>query len=241
MKKNMLLIHGWDFELYSNMTISNDAWSDYKELIKMLEKKYNLYKINFPGFCKQDEPNDKEWNVNDFSNYVNKYINDNNIKVDVVLGYSFGGAVAIRWKVLTKSSAKLLLVAPAIIRDANNSKKFINTPKVFDKIRKILRDLYVIHIIKNNEMKYGTSFLKKSYQLIVREDMRSDLNKIDSNDVCIIYGLKDKAVAPQVLYDSVDREYKKSIYMIENAYHDDIITEYIDEIEEIIDCKVNAN
>ncbi len=241
MKKNLLLIHGWDYELYSNVTDSNDAWADYRRLTNMLEKKYNLYKVNLPGFCQQKEPDDKEWTVNEFANYINEYLKNNLIKVDVVLGYSFGGAVAIKWKALTKNPAKLLLVAPAIIRDANNSKKFISTPKIFDKIRKILRDLYVIHIIKNNEMKYGTSFLRKSYQLIVREDMRPDLNKIDPNDVCIIYGVEDNAVAPQVLYDSVKKQYKKSIYMIDNANHDNIITEFVEKIEKIINCKVNAN
>lgn len=235
MKKNMLLIHGWDYELYSKMTNYTDAWDEYTELVSNLEKKYNLYKINFPGFCKQEEPKEKEWDVEKFAKYIEDFIEKNKIKVDIVLGYSFGGPVALKWKDITKSAAKLFLVAPAIIRNADNSKKFTKTPKLLDGIRKTLRNLYVIHIVKNSEMKYGTSFLRNSYQLIVREDMRKELLNINCKDVCIVYGTKDTAVAPKETFDSLPDEYKKSIHMIDDADHDNIIFDYVPQLMKILD------
>ena len=240
MKKNMLLIHGWDYELYNNMTDSNDAWNNYHNLIKRLGENYNLYKVNLPGFCKENEPSDKEWNVSDFANYIDKYIKKNNINPDIVLGYSFGGAVAIKWKVLTNNKAKLFLIAPAIIRNNSNSKKFINTPKFLDKIRTYLRDLYVIYIIKNNEMKYGSKFLRNTYQKIVREDLINDVYKIDPKDISIIIGNKDLAVAPQELLNNINQEYKDSIKIINDANHDNIIEEdkYIDNINNTLIKKI---
>ena len=146
-KKNLLLLHGWDYDLYSLRSTSNDPWNNYKKLIKLLENRFNIYKLNFPGFCNQEEPTDKEWNLENYSRYVDKYIKDNNLNIDYILGYSFGGAVATKWKTITKSDVKLILVAPAIIRDSNKSRKFIKTPKFMNNIRKLIRDFYLIYIL----------------------------------------------------------------------------------------------
>ena len=234
MKKNILLIHGWDYLLYSKMTKSIDAWENYNELIKILEKKYNVYKINLPGFCSEKEPNEKYWNIEDFSEYINNYLDKNNIKIDLVLGYSFGGAVALDYKYKYNSKSKLFLVAPAIIRNYDNSKKFVKTPKIFEPIRNKLRDLYVIYVIKNNEMKYGTKFLRNTYQKIVREETIDILEKFDPKDVCIIYGSKDKAVNPDRMLKEVNKKYLKSINIVDDANHDNIITKYVKKLEPIL-------
>lgn len=234
-KKNILLIHGWDYELYSKMTKSNDSWGEYKKLVSALEERYNVYKLNLPGFCHEKEPKEKEWNVTNFAQYVDKFIKDNKLNIDIVLGYSFGGPVSVRWKKISNSNAKLFLIAPAIIRDADNSKKFLKTPQVFDKIRALVRNLYVIHVVKNNEMKYGTKFLRNSYQLIVREDLRSDLFSLNASDIKIVYGTNDTAVAPQEMLQTAPAEYKNNISMIKDANHDNIITDYVEELMDIMD------
>ncbi len=38
MKKKILLLHGWDFNLYSKMNNQVDAWDEYKSFINVLEK-----------------------------------------------------------------------------------------------------------------------------------------------------------------------------------------------------------
>lgn len=235
MKKNMLLIHGWDYELYNNMTKSNDAWQEYDNLISALKERYNVYKVNLPGFCQEKEPKEREWDVSKFAQYIDNFIKKNNLKIDIVLGYSFGGPVAVKWKRTSNSDAKLYLIAPAIIRDAEKSKKFLKTPKFLDRIRAFARNIYVIHVIKNNEMKYGTKFLRNSYQLIVRQDLRNDLFALNPNDIKIIYGTNDTAVAPQKMLQSVSAGLRNNIYMIEGANHDNIITDYVDELVKILD------
>jgi pimeloyl-ACP methyl ester carboxylesterase len=230
MKKNILLLHGWDYELYSSKTKHNDAWADYKEFINNLSKNNNIYKINFPGFCQKEEPTQKEWNVEKYANYVQSYIEDNNLNIDIVIGYSFGGAVAVKWKSMYKNTTKLFLIAPAIIRNADKSKKFIKTPKCLNFFRNFIRDLYLIYKVKNPEMKYGTKFLRNSYQVIVREDMRKELDNINYKDIHIIYGTKDTAVDPYKLYDTVNDKLKNNISFVDNANHDDIITKYNKEV-----------
>ena len=234
MKKNVLLIHGWDYTLYTKMTNYNDAWEEYSKFLNVLSKKYNVYKLNLPGFCGEEEPKEKGWGIDNYSNYIYEYINKNNLNIDIIIGYSFGGAVAIDYTNRYKSKSKLFLIAPAIIRNNNSSNKFIKTPSIFNPLRKILRDFYVIHIIKNNEMRYGTTFLRNSYQSIVREDMRNELYKIDSKNVYIVYGDKDTAVNPQEILKTLKKEYLSRISLIKNADHDNIITDYVNELENIL-------
>ena len=228
MKKTILLIHGWDYNLYTKMTKSKDAWEYYNDFITMLEKNYNIIKINLPGFCSCKEPKQKSWNISDFSKYINESLN--NKKIDIIIGYSFGGAVAVDYKVNYNSSARLFLIAPAIIRNMDNSKKFINTPSLLMPIRNKIRDFYVSYIIKNNEMRYGTNFLKNTYQNIVRIDKTNDLYKINPNDICILYGSKDTAVNPQKMINTIKKEYSDCINIIDNADHDNIIIKYVNNI-----------
>ena len=229
MKKNILLLHGWDYESYSNMTKDKNAWDYCDKLITELEKNYNVYKPNFPGFCGEKEPN-KEWNVEDFASYINDYVIDNGIDVDIILGYSFGGAVAVLYKTIYKSKAKLFLVAPAIIRNYDNSKNFVKTPKIIDGLRKFLRNIYVIYVVGNPEMKYGTKFLRDTYQIIVRRDLREELKKINPKDITFIYGDKDKAVNPEEMNRTLSDDLKKKVVMVRNADHDTIVTDYTEEI-----------
>lgn len=226
MKKNILLLHGWDYELYSKMTNHDDVWADYKDLVSKLSKDFNVYKINFPGFCKQEEPKDKAWNVARYAEYVQDFIDENELDIDVVIGYSFGGAVATKWKSTYKNKTKLFLIAPAIIRNANKSKKFAKTPKCLDFLRNFLRDLYLIYKVKNPEMKYGTRFLRNSYQVIVREDLREELKSINYKDIHIIYGTKDTAVDPYKLFDTASEKLKKNIIFVDDANHDNIVSKY---------------
>ena len=234
MKKNILLLHGWDFNLYSKMTNYNDAWQDYSFFINKLEENYNIYKLNFPGFCKEKEPRKKEWNIDDYVEFVNEYIQKKKINIDIIIGYSFGGAVAVHYKAKCKISSKLFLIAPAITRDKQKSKSFIKTPKILDRFRNIIRDLYVIYIIKNPEMKYGTKFLRNSYQSIVRVDLINELSLIKSKDLCIVYGKNDTAVNPDLVLNKVNDEYKSCIKMIDKANHDDILTIYVNELLNVL-------
>ncbi len=220
MKKNLLLIHGWNYRNYTSMTDEDDAWHNRKHFVDLLEEDFNIYKLNLPGFCGEKEPDKKYFTLDDFADYINDYIQKNNIPVDYVLGYSFGGPVAITWKNKYPSKVKLILVSPAIIRNQDKSKKFVKTPRVLKPFRDFVRDLYLIYYVKNNEMRYGTKFLRNTYQEIVRKDVTDELEKIDPNEVCIIYGTLDKMVKPYKLQEKVNQDYKKRIAFIENGGHD---------------------
>ena len=54
--KSILLLHGWNDENYTSQTDSKDAWDNRKVFVDKLSKDYKIYKLNFPGFCGQEEP-----------------------------------------------------------------------------------------------------------------------------------------------------------------------------------------
>ncbi|MCH5166831.1 MAG: alpha/beta hydrolase [Erysipelotrichales bacterium] len=217
--KKILLLHGWNYKNYTKLTEEKDAWHNRKKFVSELEKNYEVYKLNFPGFCSEKEPK-KSWNLSDFAKYVHDYLETNNLKVDYVLGYSFGGAVAVTYNRLYDSKQKLILISPAIVRNYDKSKKFIKTPAFLTPIRNLIRNSYLINIVKTNEMVYGTKFLRDTYQSIVRIELIDEIEKIDPNRLKIIYGTEDKMVNPRLVESKVLDKYKKCIYFIEGGGHD---------------------
>lgn len=231
--KKILLLHGWNYRNYTKMTDATDAWHNRENFVKNLEKKYSVYKLNFPGFCGAKEPL-KAWNLDDFANYVHEYLEKNNLQVDFILGYSFGGAVAIKYQRLFDSTQRIILISPAITRNRDKSKKYMKTPKILEPVRNILRNFYIIHIIKTNEMVHGTKFLRETYQNIVRVELLEELEKIEPKYVNIIYGRKDKMVNPEFIYSNIKKEYQKHIYFIDDGGHD-IANTFTTEVLKIID------
>ncbi len=230
--KKILLLHGWNWKNYTKLTDSKDAWDNRKEFVKLLSEKYKIYKLNFPGFCGEKEPT-KAWNLNDYATFVKNYLKNNNLKVDYILGYSFGGAVALKYYSLYDNNQKLILISPAITRNKEKSKNFIKTPKFLNPLRNVLRNIYLKHIIKNPYMINGTKFLNNSYQNIVRVELLNELNKVNPNNIQIIYGKDDDMVNPNYILKEIDNNLKKCIKVIAGDH--DIANNNPQEIIKIID------
>lgn len=216
--KQILLIHGWDYRDYNKISKRN-IWDKRKNFVKALNRIFEVHILDLPGFGKCEEPECDSWTLNDYADYIKKYIKENNLKLDYILGYSFGGAVATRYKANYKAKEKLILIAPALIRNSK-SKKFIHTPKILKPIRDIIRNMYLIHIAKNNETIYGTKFLRKTYQNIVREDLTGEIKNMNPDEFIIIYGDKDKMVNPVEFRNRMDKLRKQHIFLIEDASHE---------------------
>lgn len=217
--KKILLLHGWNYRNYTSMTGELDAWHNRSSFVSNLEKKYEVYKLNFPGFCGEKEPT-QAWELKDFAKYVKEYLDSNNLKPDYILGYSFGGAVAVTYNKQFNNNQKLILISPAIIRNYKKSASFIKTPNFLNPIRNKMRDFYLIHKVKTNEMVHGTKFLRATYQNIVRVELIDELESINPEYLTIIYGEKDTMVNPKKVLESVNENLKKRIYLIKDGGHD---------------------
>lgn len=230
--KNILLVHGWDYDNYYGRT-TKEAWNNREKFISELSKNYHVFPIDLPGFGNNPPPGAKMWTLDDFAIYIEEYIKDKKLAIDYLLGYSFGGAVSIRWKTKFKHHAKLLLISPAIVRNFENSHSFLKTPEFLEPIRNSLRNFYLIHIIKNPEMKYGTKFHQNTYQSIVRLDLTKEVESIPKEELAIIYGDVDNMVNPNKLQETIDEKYKERIILIKGGGHDIANTHTEKLIEEI--------
>lgn len=233
--KKILLIHGWDYDNYYGR-VDKEAWNNRTKFINELEKYYIVKRPDLPGFGLQKEPNVKKYTIEDYADYIHEYIVKNDYYPDYILGYSFGGAVAVTY--LKKyGDVKLILVSPALIRNHNNSKRFIKTPKILSPIRNCIRDFYLIHKVKVPEMVYGTKFLRNTYQSIVRIELADILKEFNIEDYIIIYGEKDDMVDPDRMLKLANSNIKNRIHLITGGGHDianthtkqlvNIINEYV--------------
>ena len=230
--KSILLLHGWNYENYTSMTESTDAWNDRKKFVDELEKHFKVYKLNFPGFCGEPEP-DKPWYLRDYASYVFNYLKKNNIQVDYILGYSFGGAVATLYGALLDPTQKLILISPAIARNNVKPKDVASIPKLLQPIRNTLIDFYLKKIKKNPYMIHGTKFLNQSYQNIVRVELIKELNRINPELLTIVYGAHDEMVNPPYVMKNLDEEHRNKVHLIVSGGHD-IANTHTEELISII-------
>ena len=225
--EKILLLHGWNYDNYTSRTNSTDAWDNRKEFVDKLSEKYEVYKLNFPGFCGEAEPSNP-WFLKDFVDYVFNYLRTNKLNVDYIVGYSFGGAVAALYNVLKDPTQKVILISPAIAR--TNVKPDTDKPSG---LRSALRGLVLKNVVKNEYVLYGTPFLSKTYQNIVRIELIKEVNMINPDKLLIIYGDKDEMVDPHKVYNELDESHKEKVVFIKDGMHD-IANTHTDELISII-------
>jgi len=85
--KNLVFLHGW-----------GNSSEVFKPLSYYLKDDFFIYTLDLPGFGKS--PIEKPMTLKDYANTVYKFIKDNNIEKPIIIGHSFGGAVATKLAIL---------------------------------------------------------------------------------------------------------------------------------------------
>jgi pimeloyl-ACP methyl ester carboxylesterase len=219
--KKIVLLHGWNYNNYTKFGCT-DAWDDRKDFVQALTVEFEVYKINLPGFCGAQEPKDA-WELDDFARFLDGHLNTHNIIPDYILGYSFGAAIALKWKKNFHKQTKIILISPAVIRayrehthsNISRLKKYI--PK---NVLKLITDLYLKYI-RNTYYTNGTRFLKETYLNIVKVDLTNELDKIPPDELLMIFGSNDTATPPSLLKDKLkNTKLLKRIKVIGGGTHD---------------------
>lgn len=114
----VLLLHGWG----ANIKL-------FDGLMNLLATKYRVYALDMPGFGGSEEP-PCPWCVDDYTDFVLYFIEEQGIKEATLLGHSFGGRVII--KMLSRQNLpftplRVILVDAAGIKP---KRKFKNVVKV---------------------------------------------------------------------------------------------------------------
>lgn len=228
--KKILILHGWNWRNYTRFGIQQ-PWSNRSEFLKKLQEHFTVIPPAFPGFCGSPEP-ETPWNLDNYAKFVDEIVRAE--KPDVILGYSFGAAVALHWKYLSKNTLiPTVLVSPAITRKYGIKNIRLGFIKQIlpEKIIRTLRDWYLRFVIKNPYYSSGTHFLKQSYLNIVRVNLYPELEKVPPQSVLLIFGENDTATPPTVLVEQLTKNspLRDRCIVLPNGTHD-IANSHPDEI-----------
>ncbi len=189
----IVLLHGWgsNIKLFSN-------------LIDLLSKKYTVVAMDMPGFGESQEP-PSAWCVDDYVDFVIKFLADYDAKQVMLLGHSFGGRVIIKLnsrKNLPFTVSKVILVDSAGILPPKSNKKSWRTRKY--KMGKAFLSTKIMRKIAPNALeklrvKYGSAdyvaaspLMRQVLVKVVNEDLEPLLPNIKCPTL-LIWGVNDTA------------------------------------------------
>lgn len=194
-KYNLIILPGWGG--------SQETWQDFLDYFrKEKSKKINSIEVlNLP--CFGDEPcPDDVWGVEDYVEFAKQKIEEKKVDNLVILGHSFGGAVATKFVYnYPKKAEKLILTAPAILRPEKTTKRLFfgaiaKMGKVLFKFPYLEKfDLFakkLLYRITGSQDYLKTSGIKRDiFKKIIRQDQRDLLSQIDIKTL-LLWGKKDK-------------------------------------------------
>ncbi len=208
----ILLLHGWG----CNIDI-------FKNIIDYLSEFMEVYAIDFPGFGKSDEPKEA-WNVGQYADLTEKFIEKMNIKELSLLGHSFGGRVII--KLVNRENLKFKIDKLVLVDSAGIKHETKKTLKqkiykiVFPIIKKISPKLLnkIKTKVGSSDYRNATPVMRDVLVKAINEDL-SELVPNIKNSTLIIWGENDTAT-PYSDAEYLNENIKDSgIVKIENAGH----------------------
>ena len=109
----VLLLHGWGSSI-----------EPYRQLIKLLSRKYFVIALDMPGFGKSDEPQ-TAYSVDDYVDFVLQFLQKFDIKKISLVGHSFGGRIIIKLtnRHVPFAVEKIVLIDSAGIKPQPNKKR----------------------------------------------------------------------------------------------------------------------
>ncbi|BAF70203.1 alpha/beta fold hydrolase [Nitratiruptor sp. SB155-2] len=166
------------------------GWGSNKDLMQTAFVKHCPYKsiyLDLPGFGKS--PNESVLTTKDYANIVQTFLQDLNVRPDIVVGHSFGGKVAtlLEPKMLVLlSSAGIVEKKPFTVRAKIALFKML---KPFGIVR--LRNLFV-----SQDAKGMSEAMYETFKNVVDEDFSSHFEKCHS-EALIFWGEEDRATSLQ--------------------------------------------
>ena len=184
-KKAILILPGW-----------GNTRETFSNIINLLKDKYKIYIIDYPFFGDSPLPN-RELTIYDYSELIYKFIKCNKINNPIIIAHSFGGRIVSILSNKIKIN-KLVLIDVAGIKRFS-LKLFIkqNTYKLLKKLTYLLPKNIQVKVrnkllkrFSSNDYLNIPSIMKKTFQNIIKEDLRKYYKTINT-ETLIIWGEKD--------------------------------------------------
>ena len=187
-----------------------------------LSKNFRVTCIDYPGFVQSDTMN-MTWAVDDYVDWLHKFLTQMNISNPIIIAHSFGARVALKYN-LKYPIQKLVFTGAAGIRP-----KLKLRTQIRIRVYKILKRLVQLPLFKMYEEDLKKAFgsedyraisgvLRDSFVRIVNEDLSDTLNKVEV-PCLLIWGDKDDAT-PLWMGQKMEKEMKDAgLVIFENEGH----------------------
>ncbi len=171
--KDILILHGWG----QNIQVM-------KPLGDQFANRFRITILDFPGFGESDEPKEL-WNIEKYSNMLEKFVELTGIKKPIVIGHSFGGRVAIRY-CSRNAIEKLVLFGSPCIRIQEELPLSV---KVLKKLKTIpgLNGIgeYMKKYIGSRDYKAASPIMRQTLVEVVNEDLSKYAREIEEPTLLI--------------------------------------------------------
>ena len=189
--KPVVLVHGWLTNLDTMKPLQNH-----------LSKYFKVYNLDVIGFGKSDLPKEP-LSTEDFSNFLNDFLNALNIENPILIGHSNGGRMIINLagRNLRKINKIVLIDSAGIVPKRKPKYYFkVYTFKTLKNITKLFPKTEMFNNIKERMLgKFGSSdyknspeVLRKTMSIILNEDQKHLMPNIKAPTL-IIWGENDTA------------------------------------------------
>ena len=176
--KDIVLLHGWGQNIEMMKPIGDNLCSNHRITI-----------LDLPGFGESEEPKEV-WNIGDYSNMLEEFLNRLDIKKPVIMGHSFGGRIAIRYSA-NHSIEKLVLFGSPCIRIQEELPLYVKMLKSAKKLPG-LNELgeYMKKYIGSRDYKAASPMMRKILVNVVNEDLSKYAREIEEPTL-LIWGEQD--------------------------------------------------
>ena len=201
-KPTICFLHGWGRS-------SND--------FNLISKNFKSISIDLPGFGKSEEP-ENSMNPKEYAEYLTNLIPDT---VEVLVGHSFGGKIAVHMSFIKKYEKLLLIGAPLIRKNPEvnfnfrlNIYKFLNSLNLISKKNKEkFKNKYGSEDYKN-----AAGIMRDTLVKTVNDDLSQLLDNVNTK-VELIWGEND-TVIPLSIGEEANTKLKESkLTIIKNEGH----------------------
>lgn len=197
---NILILHGW--------RLSGDK---YINLAKLLSsgKHFQVFSPDMPGFGKEEIPL-RPFSLNDYVDFIDKFLKKKKINRTFIIGHSFGGRVAIKFASLfpQKVEKVVLTGVPGFLPVSNLKVKFF---LLVSKTGKLLFSLPLLSILEKkarnvlykisgaSDYAHTSGTMRETFKLIIREDLAESMKKLRI-PVKLVWGELDTTVPVGIAY-----------------------------------------
>ena len=176
--KDILLLHGWGQNI-EMMKMLGDNFSD----------RFRITILDFSGFGLSEEPGEA-WNIKDYANMLEEFVNELGIKKPIIIGHSFGGRVAIRYSA-EHVVEKIVLFGSPCVRENTElplSVKILKGIKKLPGMDKIGE--FAKNFIGSRDYKAASPVMRQTLVNVVNEDLSKYAKEIDCPTL-LIWGEND--------------------------------------------------